>query len=72
MYNNRQVRLGMCDADLAFARVVYPFSAPGGTILTVTYKLDIIVDTWIHFTSLIASSQVGGTNNWQSPSNGRL
>lgn len=69
MYNNRQVRLGMCDADLAFARVVYPFSAPGGTILTVTYKLDIIVDTGIHFTSLIASSQVGGTNNWQSPSN---
>ena len=62
---NHQKRLGICDADLAFARVVYPFSASAGTILTVTYKLDIVVDTGIYLTNLICNPIRADTSpNW--------
>lgn len=49
---NRNHRLKMCDASAAFARVIYDFPVVQNSILTITYKLNLIVDTGLYFTSL--------------------
>jgi hypothetical protein len=59
---NGQKRLKICDATKAFARVSFPITVNQGDILNVIYKLNIGIDTGIHFSSLVNGV---GTNNWQ-------
>jgi len=62
---NHSVRLRMCDAKNAFARVLPAggVSVVSGSVLTVTYQLNIVVDTGIHYTSL-AYNRGDNNTNW--------
>ena len=57
-------RLSLCDAPLAFARVLNNFPVASGEILTITYKLNLTFGTGINFNSFLSSNYNPADNNW--------
>jgi hypothetical protein len=55
-------KMKTCDATAAFSRVLYDFNVEVDSILTVTYKLNITINTGVGFTSLYSPRAEG--NNW--------
>jgi hypothetical protein len=61
---NTEERLKICEAEKAFARILYPISVPNNSVLNVTYKLNIIFDTGINLKSLYYNNPDSNDGNW--------
>jgi len=58
-------RAKMCDATLAFARIVYPINVVPDSTLYITYRLSVIPNTGLTFSSLNNLNMAGAVStNW--------
>lgn len=62
--NRLDKKIKICEADKAFARVVYPFSVEENSVLNVTYKLNVIIDTGIKSSTLF-SEGIASFDDWK-------
>jgi len=63
-YSAQEARLKTCDATAAFARIVYPFNYTSGSILNVTYKLNVSIDTGVNYKSMYFNNTHNTEGNW--------